>query len=755
MAAKFGFKITADDETKRDVNSAEKGLERLGKAGDRTGKLLKAAFAGFSLAAITKGINAAVDAFGDQEKAELRLIAAAKNNPYINGDAVRGIRDYAAGLQDIGVFGDELIIQQGAILTTLQLTEDQITGVLDAAVDLASTGMVSLESAVRNISKTYSGMTGELGELIPALRELTAEELKAGGAVDLISEAYAGMAEAAAAGISGTKEQIKNLWGDMQEGLGSAIAPIFKSILERLRPIIQTLIDWFNEHANQITNFFIQFPSIAGAAFGLVKDMIADTFTLDFAANAFKSFSEYITNQFKSVFAFLGTVVAAIGISIWEPLKTGFEWIAYGIKAAFQAVATALFNVFDTIVIGPINAVIEGLEAIVNASKHAGAALAAFFKHPFSKERRQAAFQEAIANQVPTDFGGINIRAPQFRDLQKPDYEPEKIADAWAKVIEGVPAYASRTWTNVANLATDIGGHFDGLIDGFTESIDEILSRELDDKVKSPILALEESLDDQKEGETGPGGVTLPEQWAGPTGLPDIFEGVREGSKELDIIFEQFGAEIMSVMGVFSSVQAIMNPLATILQGFANTIQGPLNRALAPLIGVFVTIGSLLGNILTPIINQMAPILEKLAEIFVWLHNKIFKPIGEGLIFILTVLTNAIKVVANGFIAIVRGVVSLLNEIPGVNIKKPKYLEIVDPKAAAHIEEISLDTLTNAGNDYTGGMEAGSGASITGGHDVTINFQINTDVLLGDRRELAEWVAEEIRDAIELGEVVA
>ena len=57
---------------------------------------------------------------------------------------------------------------------------------------------MTLESAVKNLAKTFGGLTGELGESIPKLKELTTEQLKSGEAVKFVLENYKGYAETAA-----------------------------------------------------------------------------------------------------------------------------------------------------------------------------------------------------------------------------------------------------------------------------------------------------------------------------------------------------------------------------------------------------------------------------------------------------------------------------------------------------------------------------------------------------------------------------
>ena len=89
---------------------------------------------------------------------------------------------------------------------------------------------ISLESAVMNTTKTLSGMQGELGEKLPAaFKDLTAEQLKAGEGIKFIREQFKGTAEQEADTLTGSLAQLTNAFGDLQEQLGSALAPAIES----------------------------------------------------------------------------------------------------------------------------------------------------------------------------------------------------------------------------------------------------------------------------------------------------------------------------------------------------------------------------------------------------------------------------------------------------------------------------------------------------------------------------------------------
>ena len=192
---------------KKDLKGVEGGLKSLGASALKAG----AAFVG--AAGLISGLKKSVEAFAAQELAEKRLEAAL-------GRTSQSLLDQASALQKVSVFGDEAIITQQAFLASLKFSEGQIKSIITASIDLSAATGISLESAVRNTAKTFSGLSGELGELIPQLRDLTTEEMKAGDAVKVIADLFGGQAKAQTETLSGQMEQLKNAVGDVAEQFG-------------------------------------------------------------------------------------------------------------------------------------------------------------------------------------------------------------------------------------------------------------------------------------------------------------------------------------------------------------------------------------------------------------------------------------------------------------------------------------------------------------------------------------------------------
>ena len=253
-----GLKIVKNkvNNAAKDINKGTKATNALKTAFTQTGgaassfadKMGSVAESGGAVAA---GIIAAImaakkyietlkqanEAYKVQEKAESALQKAAENNPYLNRESVQRLKDYASEIQRVSNFGDEGTIDVMAQLAAAGRSESEIMKLVAAAADYAAAKHISLESAVQNLNKSYGGLAGELGELFPEVKALTAEQLKNGEAVDIIAQKYKGFAQEAA--DSGT--QAKNAFGDFLESVGRIANPTFEWLEQRAKSFWQSM----------------------------------------------------------------------------------------------------------------------------------------------------------------------------------------------------------------------------------------------------------------------------------------------------------------------------------------------------------------------------------------------------------------------------------------------------------------------------------------------------------------------------------
>lgn len=228
------IKIGADSyEFQQKAKSVEKSLSSMEKRLSSLGKSLS-----LKLTAPLTALGAvAIKNADTQVQAEARLLNALDGRAEVQERLLR----QASEIQSRTVIGDETIIQQQAYLASLGLTEQQIRDTTEASVQLAAATGMSLDTAVKNLAKTFGGMTGRLGESIPQLKELTKEQLQNGEAVKYVLDNYKGYAETAAKKGLGSMKQLQNAWGDFLEQVGAAMMPVVQKIAGMLQVVVQAM----------------------------------------------------------------------------------------------------------------------------------------------------------------------------------------------------------------------------------------------------------------------------------------------------------------------------------------------------------------------------------------------------------------------------------------------------------------------------------------------------------------------------------
>ena len=250
------------------TQGAKKAKEELGGLSGSINKMGKAvgiaSAAYFGAQGLISGLGSVIRLAGEQEQAEKQLSFAL-------GRTSNALLAQASALQKTTRFGDEATIAQMGFLASIGFTEEKIQQVIPVAMDLAEATGMSLESAVRNTAKTFSGMAGELGELVPQIRELTAEQMKAGEAVKVMGDLFEGQASAQAETLTGSIDQMKNSVGDAAEALGSLLAPVVIEIADVIKLASQGVESLIGNFDNIITG-----GSLAQAEFALVNTEMED-----------------------------------------------------------------------------------------------------------------------------------------------------------------------------------------------------------------------------------------------------------------------------------------------------------------------------------------------------------------------------------------------------------------------------------------------------------------------------------------------
>jgi len=186
--------------------------------------------------------------------------------------AAAGFNEQAIALQKLGVASSETIQATQTLLLNFGIQAEAVPLATQAALDLSAALGVTLDFAARNLGRTLGGFAGELGEIIPALRGLSAEALKAGDGIALIAKQFAGQASAQAVTYAASVKRLNDALADTTKVIGeSAQSPGAARSYRNLASAIEFLneesegskaLGFFDSLANSARNLSAHFIAI-------------------------------------------------------------------------------------------------------------------------------------------------------------------------------------------------------------------------------------------------------------------------------------------------------------------------------------------------------------------------------------------------------------------------------------------------------------------------------------------------------------
>jgi hypothetical protein len=733
-------------------------MDSLSKAAKAVSTAMKAAFAGATIKIINDQIGKLTDAYGKQERAEIRLAAAMRNNPLIDGTAFKRFTEYASQVQKTSIFGDEKLIEMQAFLTTLRMSESQIRDVISAATNLASTGMVTLDSAVRNLARTYGGLSGELGELIPGIRELTEEEMRAGKAVEYINEQYEGMAEAVSKGVAGTKKRVENMIGDIKERIGLMFVPLVENFAKLVDENLPRIEEWINRIGPHVMATLMTIPQALSIAFSTLKSVINELFE----QGKWMEFATLVARTMVIAFE-------ALGESIYNILARAFENITQNVGQDIAIEYTKLVNNLRPI--APLDTFRHSdtkgytLSNVISPQQMAGMAPFRMLPESLKQQYGSAIRDPGIGSTRRLDAAIEAIRAWTRKEAQRQRMSPEDFVARLAQESED----PGKTFVEILGEKLDSSGigsawnsEFGFVIDGLEDlgNISNLYAKNLEQAnrtfTQSPVVSdILSGAPPAGRGRTpinpataGMLGPNLSPRPASPN-LGDIHASL--GQSGLQQVLGRLSGAFGSIVGAIAplvtslkSVMALMNPLQTILSA-AMQVLGPLiDKVLSPLVGILAVLGQTIGAILAPLLEALSPVIQAVAEGFAWMYNWAIRPFANLLITGFNHLNNAIAGLVNAMLAAWEAVTFW-------DSKKFTRMEKKDPQAG-HLALMDLQTIQTAGTNYLagegafGGAGGAQGAQYTQPRDIYVDVFIEPGAVLvgeGGMRELARTMRTE------------
>ena len=234
-----------------------------------------AAAAYFGTRALLNGIKSSIDLFAKQELAEKKLEVAL-------GRTSKMLLNQASALQKSTMFGDEAIIEAQALIGSFVKEEKAIAAATKATLDLAAAKGMDLVVAADLVSKTLGSSTNALSRYGIQVTGAVGSTERLESLTGNLADVFGGQATEQSDTLAGALESMDNAMGDLQEKIGSKLAPELRRLAENFTNIITI------KPSEEIIKEQEEFTSLLR----ILKDVNSSTSSRELAIKTLKS--EYV-----------------------------------------------------------------------------------------------------------------------------------------------------------------------------------------------------------------------------------------------------------------------------------------------------------------------------------------------------------------------------------------------------------------------------------------------------------------------------
>lgn len=734
------------------VKDAQKGLSGL----KGTISALKGLVAVTAIKTIYNGCkqlsDATVGTFRAQNDALVKMNAALRSNVKLTDQARQNVIKYGQSMSKI--FDGDSIAKATATGANMGLNEKQMKETLSAAQDLAASGVMPLDQAVKTLAQTYSGTTGQLGKLIPATKDFTKEQLANGEAVKLVAAQYKGLADEMANTFSGRNTIFENSIGDLKASIGSIFSGLQYEMQGAVGPMVDNITGWITDHRKQILNIFLQMPALAERAFDGIKEIASKTFSVEGLKNIFTTLGNGLIISLKAsasvTFSLFTNVISNIFSFLWDCLSNAGIWISNLIAS----VGNKFIETMNTAIQKVVNA--PGVKDILE-----------FFGTKVADVKINYRFQENKA----------------FKDLSA---SAEKIFDGcktFASEFAAIEKTAAQE--QLANLRKG-AALYDGIAKDMVSDMGDIINRDLPESLQKA-YDKGNSSGANSSGSSGLGDVSgTIESMLGPFAslisclgqLGTVIQAIMS-SNWIGLLIQLIAALISDMSDKSEAFGKFLNCFSEFADAINNSgIVEAFDRIFTPLVDTLDVLGEAIGVLLEPLFTLLANILEPLGQIILEIINclrplidiislllNIFVqlcPIGQILVTILNILKPVLNLIAKAFEAIFKVIAAFWNAIvsffsalkipygfsiswSGISVKWKSLADILGMSKVS--TSLSSGGSSDNATSEAGAASGGNSASYSAAKDVYVNIYYNNSYVNGDAQAIAINLAREIRRA--------
>ena len=763
--AEIKYKISGKSDTTA-IAKTQLAMKKLGSEVASINKIV----GGFAIAkvmqVVSKVTNGATENFLAQNKALAQYNATVTKF----GKSLSNLNKIQNTVSRNNFFDGDSINNVTKMAVAMGLTEKQIEDVLKASTDLAASGVMPLDQAVKELSISYSGNIEQLKRMNPELANLTKHQLAQGEAVRIIGKEYKGMADAMANTFEGRDTQWKNNFSDLQAAVGGVIQAAKFGFQGRMMDSLNKITEWINENKISIIKFLYGLPDIIAAIGKSGFEIIKRTFSAEGVTKLLSFLGESLLITIRTV---ISAAVGSFQILV-EDISVLIDFILGNLWRKLQDLLGKLGN----LIITTINVSFQKILSI-----------------PGIKQLYEWLSGNKIGDVQIIDFRFDTNHAD--KNLSSKDVASRWIAnhnmlmDHYKKEISKGISDAAKTLDGFTDNYSDITSEA-------TEQIKEILAKDLPDDMKEAMIAGIITADknkgkndyndnDDKDNKkkisdlisivgnafiksTGQIGnyVNAAMQGASSGGaygailsviaqlLSDITQVVSENSEKFQV-FQNFVTLIL---------ESLITEIIPIFDEFVTPFLESFSSVKEILSGIIYLLGSIIG-IFTEIfkeftrnLNIIAPTVSGIFKIFGSLFQIIkgfiqfLQPVLNALSYVTRIIATAIYSVEWAIVNGINMIIRALNQIPWVDIAEISGFDDYE-KGVSDIWNGGGNTdednaYLNAALSQSASNITGSSASYTAARDIYVTISYEHSYVNGDTREIAMNLYNELKDCKKL-----
>lgn len=761
--AEIKYKISGKSDTTA-IAKTQLAMKKLGSEVVNLNKIVS----GFAIAkvmqVVSKVTNGATENFLAQNKALTQYSATVAKF----GKSLSNLNKIQNKVSRNNFFDGDSINNVTKMAVTMGLTENQIEDVLKASTDLAASGVMPLDQAVKALSLTYSGNIEELKKMNPELAKLTKEQLKQGEAVKIIGKRYEGMADAMSNTFEGRDTQWKNSFSDLQAAVGGIMQATKFGFQGKMIDSLNRVTEWIIENKESIIKFLYGLPDIISTIGKAASEVIKRTFSVEGIINLFTLIGTTFLVSFKVSI----TAVLNLFIILCEDIGVLLDRALGNLWRKLQDFLGKLGNL---------------IIATMNIS----------FQKVLSTPGVKQLF-EWLSGKKVEDVQIIDFRFDTNhaeKNLSKQDVA-SKWKENWNLLTNFLKREIAEGVSKESKVLNDFVANYSDVTNEATEQIREILGRDLPDDLKKAMvagmIATGKSNDDSDNGSNdykkylekiseffstvgnalikGSGEignyVTAAIQGASSGGaygailavisqlLSDIMKIVSENSERFQV-FQNFITLILE--SLISEIIPIFDELVTpFLESFSSVkeILSSVVYLLGSIIGIFTEIFKESTRNLNITASTVSGIFKFIGGLFQIIRGFIqfLQPVMNALSYVTKVIATAIYTVEWVIVNGINMIIKALNQIPWVNISEISGFDDYD-KAISDIWSDGGNTdednaylnaaIAQSASGITG---TGSSASYTAARDIYVTISYEHSYVNGDAREIALSLYNELKD---------